>query len=104
MRLLVANEPRAYREVLSAAFTALRPEIEIFTAEADSLDREYRRLLPELVLCHKLTSLIEREAPAWILLYPDEGPLTITCLHGERNTVADMDLNKLIAIIDEARL
>ena len=104
MRLLVANEPRAYREVLCAAFMVLRPEVEIFTVEADLLDREYRRLLPELVLCNRLTSLIEREAPAWILLYPDEGPLTITCLRGERNTVANMDLNKLIAIIDEACL
>lgn len=102
MRLLVANDPRAYREALSATFTVLRPEIEVFTAKSGSLDREYRRLQPELVLCHRLTRLIEREAPAWILLYPKESSLTVTYLRGERNTVSNMDLDKLLAIIDEA--
>jgi hypothetical protein len=67
MRVLVANEPTIYREVISAAFRALRPCIQVFTAEPEELDREFSRLQPQLVVCSRLTRRVELDAPAWVV-------------------------------------
>ena len=70
MRALIANEPAIYREVISATLKELRPDIEIFTSEPDDLEGEFLRIQPQLVVCSRPTKLVEREAPAWIELYP----------------------------------
>lgn len=44
MRVLVANQPRAYRGVISGALQALRPDLDVATAAPGDLDEEVRRL------------------------------------------------------------
>jgi hypothetical protein len=63
MRVLVANEPTIYREVISAAFRVLRPCIQVFTAEPEELDQEFSRLQPQLVVCCRLTRRVEPYSP-----------------------------------------
>jgi hypothetical protein len=64
MRVLVANEPTIYLEVISAAFRVLRPGVEVFTAKPEDLDLEFSRLRPQLVVCSRLTRRVELDAPA----------------------------------------
>jgi hypothetical protein len=70
MRTLIANEPAIYREVICAALKELRPDMEIFTSEPDDLEGEFLRILPQFVLYSRPTKLVEREAAAWVELYP----------------------------------
>lgn len=53
IRVLVANDPRAYREAISFALPKLRPLVEVFPAEPEELEREARRVLPHLILCSR---------------------------------------------------
>src|SRR5690348_11650951 len=51
IRILVANEPRAYRDVMAAAFQILCPQHEVISIVPEELDTAVARLDPHLVLC-----------------------------------------------------
>ena len=50
LQVLVANEPCAYREVITGVLRELRPHIEVNAGEPDGLDGEVARLRPHLVV------------------------------------------------------
>ncbi|QIN80396.1 hypothetical protein GBA65_19850 [Rubrobacter marinus] len=104
MRVLLANEPRAYRDVISGTLEALRPELEILTAEPGELDAEVLRLSPHFVLCSRVTPVVESRAPVWIELYPDQAPGAVVDLRGEREVLPEMRFEKLLSTVDRARL
>jgi hypothetical protein len=101
VRALIANEPAMYREVISAALRELRPDVEVFTAEPEDLEREFLRLLPQLVVCSNLTKRVELEAPAWIELYPDGASRAVVGnLDGSRTILPGIDFDTLLSILD----
>jgi len=99
-RVLVASELQSYRQALAAAFRELRPGVEVFEVEEDDLDREVKRLGPDLVVCSRLTSWIEDRVPSWVELYPNHGAHSVVSVLGERSTVEEMQLSDLLSIID----
>ena len=56
-RIVVANEPRSYREAMAVACRVLRPEVEVILAEPADLDAAVARLDPQLVPCSRLTEV-----------------------------------------------
>ena len=102
MRVLVANEPLAYREVISAAFKELRPQMDVHTTEPVDLDKELLRLAPGLVVCSRTTVLVEHKAPAWVELYREHTSGAIVSLAGTKTTFDEMDFGTLLSILDEA--
>jgi hypothetical protein len=68
-RIVVANEPRSYREAMAVAWQVLRPEVEVILAEPRDLDAEVARLDPQLVLCSRLTEGLRAGSRAWVVLY-----------------------------------
>ena len=102
MRVLIANEPFVYREVISAAIKDLRPHLETYVAEPAELDKELLRLSPRLVVCSRRTELIEREAFAWVELYPQHTYGAVVSLAGKKTTFEEMHFDTLLSIVDEA--
>jgi hypothetical protein len=98
----MANEPLAYREVISAAFKELRPHIGVHTTEPADLDKEFLRLSPRLVVCSRITALVEREASAWIELYPEHTSRAVVSLAGEKTVFDEMDFDTLLSMLDKA--
>lgn len=80
----------------------LRPRFEVTTAEPDDLDETVLCLSPHLVVCSRVTAVVEAEAPAWIELYPCHFSRAVVRLHGERSTLPGMDFETLLATADEA--
>lgn len=101
MHIIVANEPRAYREVIAAALQALRPQVTITMVESAGLDEAVGRLAPQLVLCSRLTEIVETRTPGWVVLYPDGAAHVLISLTGQRTTVADIELTALLVIVDQ---
>jgi hypothetical protein len=97
---LVACELRSYRQSFAAIFRELRPDVEVFEAEAEDLDREVERLGPDLVVCSRLTARVEDHAPSWVELYPNSGAHSVISVLGERSTVEEIQLSDLLSIID----
>jgi hypothetical protein len=101
-RVLVANEPRSYREVIADAVRGLRPLVEVIVVEPEDLDREVVTLGPDLVLCSGATAAVQTGAPAWIELYPGGETLARVHLNGRNSTVADIQLAGILSIVDQA--
>jgi hypothetical protein len=98
---LIANTPAMYREVISATLQKIRPEIEVFAAEPEDLEREFSRLQPQLVVCSRPTKRVELEAPVWIELYPDGASHAVVgTLGGSRTLLPTMDFGTLLTILD----
>ena len=101
MRIVLANEPRSYREVIAAAVRQLRPQHEVITVAPDDLDAEIVRLDPQLVLCSRPTPAVQTYPIAWVLLYPDGETWAAIHMDGRRTTVLDLEFNRLLAIVDQ---
>ena len=99
--ILVANEPRAYREALAAALHELRPHIEVICIEPADLDRNVCQYSPRLVLCSRLTEAVERCCDAWILLYPHRANRAVISVAGRRAVVTNIEFSHVLSVIDE---
>lgn len=99
-RILVANELRSYREAVAAAFREFRTDVEVFETETGDLNREVLRIRPDLVVSSQVTSLVKERVQNWVELYPDCEAYSVVCIRGEIETVEDMQLSDLFAIVD----
>ena len=101
VRILVACEFKSYREAIAAAFRVLRPDVEVFEADEEDLDREVVRLSPELVVCSRLTTRVSANVHSWVELYPRCGSQSFVSVQGDRSTIEEIQLSDLLSILDE---
>jgi hypothetical protein len=104
MRILIANDPRSYREVIAAAVQELRPQHSVVSVAPDDVDREICRFKPHLVVCSHLGPAVEANALAWIMLYPGGQTRSEFSIAGQRTAVADIEFSDLLAIVDRTQL
>jgi hypothetical protein len=100
--VLLANEPRAYRESIAQVFRLLRPNVEVVTAEPRELEDQILRLAPEMVICSEATSIVREHVPVWVELYPGYGPRSVVGIGEERSTIEEIQLSDLLSIVDRA--
>lgn len=100
MRIIVANDPRCYREVIAAAFSGARPEIELIMLESHELDEAIVRFQPDFVVCSRVSEILETRSAAWVLLYPDGQSLVIINVGGRRTETTDLDLDGLLLAVE----
>ncbi len=99
MRVLVANEPRSYRDVIAAALQSMRSSADVAIVEPERLDAEVTRRKPHLVLCSRLTAAAGWSFD-WVVLHPDGENRAEINVRGERRIVSDLDLDGLLAVFD----
>lgn len=104
MRVLIANEPCTYREVLVAALRAFRPQVETSTVEPDDLDAEIARLRPHLVVCSRPCGATRDGALTWVVLYPHEESRAEVFTAGEQATITSVGFSDLLSVIDSTEL
>jgi hypothetical protein len=71
LRIIVANEPRAYREALAGVLAARSPRDEVTVAEPAEIDQLLRRWIGALVICTKVQPIVTELAGAWVQLGVD---------------------------------
>jgi hypothetical protein len=98
--ILLANEPRSYRQAIAGVLRALHPGLVVAETKQATLDRTLRRGIPQLVICSRATPSVQRDAPAWIELYTDHGPLSFVAVGRENSTVRGMELHDILRIVD----
>lgn len=101
-RILVANEPRSYRDAITQVLQAMRPQFSAVSEEPADLDDVLRRHEPTLVLCSRVTDWLLANIPAWIILYPAGAPLVVASIGGKQRTLTDVDINDLLELVDES--
>jgi hypothetical protein len=100
--ILVANEPRAYRDTLGVALKMLRPDVDVQVIDPDSLDECVERHNPAFVVCSHLTASVETRVSAWLLLYPNGEMSALKCIDGERKELGAIDLASIFGLIGES--
>jgi hypothetical protein len=101
-RVLMANEPRAYREGIAAVIGQLRPEVEVTTVEPSALDASIGRFSPDMVICSKATDALKGSVRVWVVLYPDNAAWSIASIGGRRMEYEEIQLPDLLFIVDKA--
>ena len=105
MRLVVAIEPRSYRQVIGEAIRALRPHVEVTVLEPGMLGAGVRRLEPELVFADQPDTFGPEGGPtgrpAWVEFRPYEEPPARVCLAGRRWELEAVELSDLLSIVDQ---
>ncbi len=100
--ILLANEPRAYRESIAAVFRQLRPNAEVITAEPEDLEARILELAPDMVICSQATDVVRERVLVWVELYPDYGSRSVVSIQGSRTTIEEIQLSDLLSIVDRA--
>jgi hypothetical protein len=103
MRVLMANELRSYREAIAQVMRRLRPDVEVYETEPDEMNQEITRLRPNLVVCSRVTPVVESCVPVWIELYPACQECSVVSIRGETMTVQDIELADLLTLLDQTR-
>ena len=97
-RILVANELTSYRQTIAIVFRELHPNVEVLEVDPGTLDWEVARLGPALVICSRLTAVVEERAANWIELYPECKPFSTICIGGEHTAIEDIELADLLSV------
>lgn len=98
--LLIGTALPLYREVLSGALQALRPDVAVRTVAPEELEATVSCLRPWLVICSATSAVIEELAPAWVLLYPDERRHSVVSVAGARRTIPHPTIDELVRLVD----
>ena len=101
-RVLMANEPRAYREGIAAVISQLRPAVEVETVEPNALDDSIERYVPDMVICSKATETLKGRVRVWVELYPENGAVSVANVGGRRTEYTEIQLPDLLSIVDKA--
>jgi hypothetical protein len=105
MNVIVAIEPRSYRQAIGKAIRSLRPHVEVIVMEPDNLGVGVGRLSPELVLAGKPDTLGPESGstgrPAWMEFRPYEEPPARVCLAGRRWELRTVEFSDLLSVVDE---
>ena len=105
--VLVAIDPRMYREVIAHAVRERRPHAEVRTAGPEDLDGEARRLAPDLIVCNRTTAAVQEFARSWVELEvrPGPGSLDANVKVDSRPTtkVEQAEIDHVVAALDETQ-
>ncbi len=101
-RVLMANEPRAYREGIAAVIGQLRPEVEVRTVEPAALEDSISRFSPDMVVCSKATDALKGRVRVWVELYPEHAAHSVASIGGMTTEYAEIQLPDLLSIVDRA--
>lgn len=102
LRVLLANEPRSYRESIAAVFRQLRPELHVKVVEPDALESNVARFVPDVAICSRVTGAVRERVPVWVELYPEHAAHAVASEGGRRTEFAEIQLLDLISILDRA--
>ena len=105
MRILVAVNPRIYREVLALLLHQHRPDAEVLLCPPEVLDRETRRFEPHLVVLDDNDGAVPDGLSG--VLYRVEILLGASMdarisVDGQAREVKDICIEDLLAVVDKA--
>ena len=102
LRVLLANEPRSYRESIAAVFRQLRPGLQVKVVEPDALESNVACFDPDVAICSRVTGTVIERVPVWVELYPEQAAHSVASEGGRRTEFAEIQLGDLLGILDRA--
>lgn len=104
VQVMVAIEPRSYREAIGNAIQGLRPHLRVAVVDPLSLIPEVVRHTPSLVLHSRPNALPSGGNVSWIELPQDTKLPATVCRSGRCSEWKGLDLVGLLAVVDAVLL
>ncbi len=101
-RVLVANEPHAYRVALARALRELRPDVLVHPVDPAELDLLVAAVHPALVVCSRLSPAVQAHAGTWFLLPPPDQDGAAIDTGCQDRSFLSIKLPTVVAAIDAA--
>lgn len=101
--VLVAFEPRSYREAIGSVIQILRPHLEVRVVEPGELGVEIGCLKPELVLCNQPNISTSSGRSGWLEFSPYDKPTAQICVGGRSLELEKVELEDLLSIVDRVQ-
>jgi hypothetical protein len=104
MRVLISIYPEMYRQTLTHALKAYRPNLEIKAVNPSILGLELGFFEPDLLITSEVSSEVEERVFSSVeILYNDSMDAHVRVNDTESRRVSDMDLEELLAILDQTQ-
>jgi hypothetical protein len=71
LRIIIANEPRSYRDALAGVLEQARPRDSVMSVDPGQIEPALRQWPGALVVCSEVTTVVEQLAGAWVRLGED---------------------------------
>jgi hypothetical protein len=71
LRIIIANEPRSYRDALAGVLEQTRPRDGVISVDPGQIEEALRQWPGALVVCSEVTTVVEKLAGAWVRLGQD---------------------------------
>ena len=102
LRVLIANEPRAYRDTISEVLCELRPDLGIASIQPEHLEEAVSLHEPHVVICSKVLQIVRDAVPIWVELYPGHSSKSNVSIEGHCTEIEGIQLSELLSIVDRA--
>jgi hypothetical protein len=102
IRIVVASEPRAYREALAGVLSARHPGISVIPADPAEIDATPETVAGALVLCNEVSGRVAEVAAGWIRLAPD-GAVEVSSAADVQAIAGQSGLDAVVRSVDAVR-
>ena len=99
IRIVVASEPRSYREALAGVLSAGYPDSNVIAADPAEIGRMPETVAGALVLCNEVTGRVSELAAGWIRLAPD-GAVEVSSVADVKAMSRQSGLDAVVRAVD----
>jgi hypothetical protein len=101
LRIIIANEPRAYRDALAGVLELKRPVDVVASVDPSQIEQALRRWRGALVVCSEVSPAVEELAGAWVRLGED-GEVAVSSAAEVEAMARRVGLDALLDAVDAA--
>ena len=101
LRIIIANEPRSYRDALAGVIKQARPRDGVMNVDPRQLEQVLRRSPGALVVCSEVSPAVQRLAGAWVRLGA-HGEVEISTAAGVEAVARQGGLDAVLDAVDAA--
>ena len=102
LRLMVANDPRSYREAIAPVIQRLQPDVEVMVVDPADLAEQVELWCPHMVISSVPVARPGDSPLCWVALYPAGQTQVVVTIAGQQTWARDIDLAALLAVVDRA--
>jgi hypothetical protein len=101
LRIIIANEPRAYRDALAGVLELKRPGDTVANVDPGEIEQALRQWPGALVVCSEVSPIIDELAGGWVRLGED-GEVVVSSAAEVEAMVPPVGLDALLDAVDAA--
>lgn len=99
--ILLAIEPRSYRDAIGQTIQILHPRHEVVLIEPSAVKDEVIRLDPDLVIAGQPNIVTPNGRPIWVEYRPYGKPSAKVCIDGKYSELDEVELSDLLSVVDQ---